>query len=194
MNREEYLSQLYGHLRQQKSGKELESIMKYYEEYFDEAGREREAEIISELGTPERLAAQILGGQVSGGRADYKYEQSVSRREWTAGKVILLICLSPIWVSLIIGLAGGAIGLVVGIGGGGVGLIAGGVFSAWCGVTALFTPGVATTMVFAGAGLVLAAMGIAMLVGAVALGKVIMKGFISLCRWMFVGGRGGAAI
>lgn len=35
--------------------------MEYYEDYFSDAGRENEAQVIKELGSPERIAAQIKG-------------------------------------------------------------------------------------------------------------------------------------
>jgi len=39
---------------------ECQSAMKYYEEYFAEAGEDREEEILKELGSPEAVAATIL--------------------------------------------------------------------------------------------------------------------------------------
>lgn len=193
MNREEYLSELYGRLRQRLPGGELEHIMKYYEEYFNEAGPEREAEIMADLGSPEDLSRQILGGRGVNTPPDYRYEQP-QRRTWTGGKIALLICLFPIWLPLLIAIPAVAFGAVVAIGAAGIGCIGGGIFAVWCGFTALFTPGFATTMVFGGLGLLLAGFGLAMLVGAVALGKVCGKGIGTLCHWIFVGSRGGAAV
>ena len=40
---------------------ERTEAMEYYEDYFSDAGRENEAQVIKELGSPERIAAQIKG-------------------------------------------------------------------------------------------------------------------------------------
>lgn len=61
MDRERYLQEVWARLSNKMPRKDLDSVMHYYEEYFNEAGPEREAEIIAELGSPEELAAQILG-------------------------------------------------------------------------------------------------------------------------------------
>lgn len=186
MNREQYLSELYGRLRQNVPSGELDHIMKYYEEYFDEAGSEREQEIIAELGAPEDLARQIMSGRGANAQPEYRYERVLPRR-WTAGKIVALVLLSPIWFSLLIAIGAAMVGLVVGIGAGGVGLVSGGIFSAWCGFTALFTPGFTTTMFFGGLGLVMVAFGLMMLAASIALGKVMGKAIGSFCRWLFVG-------
>lgn len=186
MNREEYLSELYGRLRQNVPSSELDHIMKYYEEYFDEAGSAREQDIIAELGAPEDLARQIMSGRSANAQPEYRYERVLPRR-WTAGKIVALVLLSPIWFSLLVAIGATMVGLVVGIGAGGVGLVSGGIFSAWCGFTALFTPGFTTTMFFGGLGLVMVAFGLMMLAASIALGKVMGKAIGSFCRWLFVG-------
>lgn len=58
MNKDEFLRQLRAALSGM-APEELENAMQYYEEYFAEAGPEREAEILQELGTPQAVAAQI---------------------------------------------------------------------------------------------------------------------------------------
>lgn len=59
MNRIEYM----GALRKALSAlpaEDLANALRYYEEYFDDAGVEYESKVISELGAPEKVAAQIL--------------------------------------------------------------------------------------------------------------------------------------
>ncbi len=59
MNRREFLMRL----QQALSGmpeEERRRAMEYYENYFDEAGPENEAEVLAELGAPEKAAADIL--------------------------------------------------------------------------------------------------------------------------------------
>lgn len=66
MNRQEFMYRLAAELSKMPQD-EMQAAMEYYDEYFDEAGPEREQEAIRELGSPERIAAQI--------KADYAMRQ-----------------------------------------------------------------------------------------------------------------------
>lgn len=191
MSREEYLSELYALLHQRLPSGELEHIMKYYEDYFNEAGPEREGEVIAELGSPEDLARQVAGG---GRRSARPPHYRGERRGWTAGRIIALVFLSPLWLTLLVLVAAVPVGLVLGLAAGGLGVAAGGFFTVWCGFTALFTPGLTTTMFFAGLGIFFVAFGLTMLAGALALSRVCGKGVAALCRWLFIGGRRSEAV
>lgn len=68
MDRERYLQEVWARLSNRMPRKDLDGIMRYYEEYFDEAGPQREAEVIAELGTPEELARRILEDRTAKGR------------------------------------------------------------------------------------------------------------------------------
>lgn len=58
MNKEEYLRQFKKNLLHM-NGSEKEDAIRYYEEYFDEAGVENEQKVIEELGNPVHLARKI---------------------------------------------------------------------------------------------------------------------------------------
>lgn len=58
MNRHEFLSVLIGELRSIDPS-ELQNILQYYNEYFDDAGAENEAAVIAELGDPKALGAKL---------------------------------------------------------------------------------------------------------------------------------------
>ena len=58
MNRDEYLRQLRGYLNNMPDD-EVEDVIEYYFEYLTDAGMDSEADIISELGTPDKLAQTI---------------------------------------------------------------------------------------------------------------------------------------
>lgn len=61
MNKETYLRFLRAYLTNRLPAGEVEDIMRYYTEYFEDAGEGREGEVMAELGSPECLAQQILG-------------------------------------------------------------------------------------------------------------------------------------
>ena len=56
MNRIEFMDQLKDLLREI-SAEEREEALQYYEDYFADAGEEHEAEVIRELGSPQKVAA-----------------------------------------------------------------------------------------------------------------------------------------
>ena len=61
MDRKKFMREL-AFLLQDISEEEKDEALAFYEDYFDEAGRENEQKVIEELGTPERVAAIIKDG------------------------------------------------------------------------------------------------------------------------------------
>lgn len=74
MNRTEYMAALRRALSVLPE-EERASALRYYEEYFDDAGPENEAKVIADLGAPDKVAAQIL--------ADYREVASVPQPDGT---------------------------------------------------------------------------------------------------------------
>ena len=72
MDRKTYMKEL-AYLLQDMSEEEREEALQYYEDYFEDAGPEKEAEVIAELGSLERLAAMIRAG-VNGGFEEQETE------------------------------------------------------------------------------------------------------------------------
>jgi len=58
MTRDEYMKEL-AYLLQDIQDEDKEDALQYYRDYFDEAGPEKERDIITELGSPERIASMI---------------------------------------------------------------------------------------------------------------------------------------
>lgn len=61
MSKETYLRFLRAYLTGRLPVDEVEEILRYYTEYFEDAGEGREQAVMAELGSPEHLAQQILG-------------------------------------------------------------------------------------------------------------------------------------
>lgn len=59
MTRTEYMEQLEKHLKKLPHKEYFEAI-NFFNEYFDEAGPEREADIIEELGSPKEAASELI--------------------------------------------------------------------------------------------------------------------------------------
>ena len=167
--------------------RELESVLEYYKEYFEEKGPDGAWQAEEELGTPDEAAARILGATSRpGGR---------ERRRWSTGQIVAVIVLSPIWVPVLLGLAAVVVTLALGLLGtaaciaaGGIACVLGGLFVVWCGITQIFYS-VPTTLFFTGLGFVAAALGLLIFLGGAALCVLWCKGVAALARWIARGGR-----
>lgn len=78
MNRKEFLSRLEQAL-QEMPAEECRRAVEYYENYFDEAGPEKEQEVLEQLGTPEKVAEDILRDYRESSQGDN--QQSASERK-----------------------------------------------------------------------------------------------------------------
>lgn len=196
MNKETYLRFLRAYLTNRLPAGEVEDIMNYYTEYFADAGEGREEAVMAELGSPERLAQQILGERrqeeliPSGGEQRNEYTKgSYEAPEYTPAVrsgiptwvyVLLLVMtavfVGPVLLALVfgLGLAGGLCVLI------GLGVTVGGL-----GRLSFFG-----LLYQAGGGLIAAGVGLLLLLGAV----LLVKGTGTLLRWFrnswVEGGRG----
>lgn len=101
----------------------------YYQDYFDEAGPENEAQVIRELGSPEKVAATIKEDLNPSGNERAGYVPSEQRTNDTEKQkkknipwaliIVLLVFASPI----LIGVGGGLLGSLLGILGGLFGIV-----------------------------------------------------------------------
>ena len=78
MNKKTYMAQLKRLLGGIPEA-EREEALQYYEDYFEDAGIENEEEVISQLGSPEKLAENIIR-DVSGNGYDGLYDESVRKK------------------------------------------------------------------------------------------------------------------
>lgn len=121
MNRNEYMAALRRALSVLPE-EERASALRYYEEYFDDAGPENEQRVIADLGAPETVAEQILADyreltavphQGAGGTAAKPNHRRRGVPPWLL--VVLVLLAIPVGVPLIGGLAIGAAGTVAGL-------------------------------------------------------------------------------
>ena len=193
MTRDEYLAQLRALLTGRTPPEELERILAYYTDYFNEAGPEGEARVIQELGTPAELVGRILGAGRAGDDSppppqDFRQGSGLSAL-W---KVLLAICAAPIAIPLILlavllilAVLLAAAGVVIGFVLGGAGCIVGGVAAAWSGIAVLFTHGMATTMFFCGIGMLCSGFGLLLIAGGFALAGLFCGALAgAMGRWL----------
>ena len=73
MNREQFIAQL-ARLLQDLPPAERKEAIRYYQEYFDDAGEENEDAVIQELGSPGQVVASIKANLQSVWRIDIRSE------------------------------------------------------------------------------------------------------------------------
>lgn len=178
MNKEQYLFLLRAELTGRMSHEEMEDILQYYTEYFEDAGPERERDVMVSLGSPQRLAEKILGQDVpekmAPMEAAYRQVEEPVGKGWHIPRQALIalaviggIVGLPTVLSVVLGLGiGGVICVLVGLGVTGYGI---GQF------------GLAAKLYLGGGGLAVLAVGILMLLGSVA----VSRGVIWLVKWVY---------
>ncbi|MDD3137965.1 MAG: DUF1700 domain-containing protein [Lachnospiraceae bacterium] len=137
MNRVEFMSRL-GEMLQDVSAEEKKEAIQFYNDYFDDAGIENEMHVITELGSPQKVAATIkvgLSGQneksseySETGYTDTRFDEKETpanqningRQEKTpktnnALKVILIIAIIVIGGPIVLPVAFGILAVVIGI-------------------------------------------------------------------------------
>lgn len=119
MNKEEYLKALEQELMILPLEERL-SALQYYKDYFDDAGKENEAKVIAELGSPKKVASDILKDyrELS---ADVKLRQNPEERTQKTHSdrinhslllILLAIFIIPIGFPLIFAVLGVIVGLI----------------------------------------------------------------------------------
>lgn len=214
MNRVEFMQQLEHLLEDIPEGDRQDAIT-YYNDYFDEAGPEKEASVIRELGSPDKVAAvikadlnhatdeaandgELLTSIEQPGNPEEKKEQK--KFPW-ALVIVLLIFASPILISVLGGLLGGMLGLLGALVGIAVAMIACGIAFVLAGIV-LLVGGIIRMVISPvegllsiGLGSVLFALGILFVIlfiwAAFKWVPVLFRGCVNLFRKMFSKRKGG---
>ena len=207
MNRIQFMIELAA-LLQDISVEERTEAMKYYNDYFDEAGEENEAKIIRELGSPAKVAAEIkagLGGKAGDegefretGYTDPRFEHRESPARPDGGfsqprssrickiiliVLILLVCapiVVPVGLALLCVVAGLAIAAFAIF----LGFAAVAVVLAIVGIVLFFAgmlalvPDLPTGLALIGSGMILAVIGVILTVAAVRLCMIVLPGML----------------
>ncbi|MBE5882461.1 MAG: DUF1700 domain-containing protein [Lachnospiraceae bacterium] len=202
MNKNEFLKQL-DFLLSDFPEDERREAMEYYVEYFDEAGPEKEDEVLKELGSPQEVANHIR--EELSGKGLIPADASASGQEKTSGwKIACIVLLCLLAAPIAIPLAIAAVALIVSVITAIVSSIAG-VFLAACGVTfalaiaaiVLFIVGIIKLFIsplvgFLLIGISLTFAGTALLLGflvvqfCIVVLPAICRGIYKLCKHIFV--------
>ena len=203
MNRIEYMRQLAA-LLQDVPVEERVAAMQYYNDYFDDAGEENEQQVIAELGSPEKVAAEMkagLGRQSEDfgefretGYTDTQFEEKEmptryqEEKPWTnkwvklALIIMIVLVAAPVLVPVVIGLLCAVVGIVIAAFAVFFALVVAAGAVAIAGIVLLirgaflFVPSIGTSLAVMGIGLILAALGTLGTVAAVRLCIIVLPG------------------
>lgn len=184
MGKNEYLRTLARELRKLPK-EEFDTAMDYYTEYFEDAGPEKEQEIIQELGTPREVAYQIITDA-----AIKRMEEQVDVKKGfsTLWIIILGICAAPVALPMafaMVVLFASMLLVVVAFVGSAILVdlcaLAGGIVTAFCGIYLLFTQP-ATGIALLGLGMAAVGIGIFVGFGIIGIGKRMVKGIGKMFR------------
>ena len=163
MNRVEFMQQLERLLSDVSESDRLDALA-YYNDYFDEAGIENEAQVIRELGSPEKVVATIKMDLNSSGNTAAEYtehgyedgrevnnintpatrevssQEQKKKRDFPLALIIILVVFAS---PLLVGLGGGALGIILGVLGAIFGIIVAVIVSVFAVAVALFACGIA---------------------------------------------------
>ncbi|MET4560949.1 putative membrane protein [Lysinibacillus parviboronicapiens] len=163
MDRASYLKKLRGKLHRLPA-QELDAALAYYEEYFDEAGEENEQQVIQQLGSPSKVASQIMADFAL---KDFDTTPASTKKNMTTIWLIILAILSaplslPILataVALIISLGAVVFSFVIAIVATILGIFLGGLVALISGFFVL-TEHWPTALLFIGVGLIVTGLGV----------------------------------
>ena len=187
MSRDEYLNILHANLRNVPP-QEINNIMQYYFEYFEEAGPENVQKVIDELGPPQQLANKVSADYVIRGMENGTVPQGMKQKASNAWLIVLAICGSPIWLPLALGLiiviAAMALSLfivIVSFSAASIAIMVSGLFASGVGIVTVFSH-VPTGIFMMGTGLLCTGIGILIFIGMVQLARLLKKALLALVK------------
>jgi len=177
MNKDTFLRELRHKLRRLPQS-EIDTALQYYNEYFSDAGEEREAAVIANLGSIDSIAAKIIGEYAVNDADVSRKGRKGFRAIWIS---LLAVCAAPIaipiagailcvTVALLFALAVTAGAVVVAC----VSVVAHSIFCIIAGIILLFSE-FPSGLFFIGTGLTTAGLGTLLTFGAIKLFKSILS-------------------
>ena len=213
MNRIEYMTKLAS-LLQDIPEVERRDAMKYYNDYFDEAGEENEEQVIREFGAPEEVAENIkadgqqeeyqsagqqyqMNHQENKQSSEYQYGTSDDQKKKNAriGKIVLIVALAiiigPVLIPIIGGILAAGLAMVLTIIVGVFALVIAGAAIAIVGISLVISgsvillPQTAAGLALIGSGLIIMVLGVIATVGFGKLCEVVLRGLAKGMKYLW---------
>lgn len=114
MNRQEYMEELKKKLSKLPKD-DFDKAIDYFEEYFEDAGKENELQAIEDLGNPKEAADQIVRELAMDNERNLEAKNDIKKGLSGIWIAILAICASPIALPIVIAVIAIVFALVVSI-------------------------------------------------------------------------------
>ncbi len=183
MNKQQFMQELENCLRHLPA-EDRSDALEYYSEYIDDLGLSESDDVCARLGAPKDVARTIIAQTTEKKLAEQTEKKTVRGSGSIIWLVILGIFASPIALPLAIGLAVIIFALVITIGSvmlsffvAGAAMVFAGIV---CALFSFFTGTVAQVFVCIGAGLFITGLGLLIVMGTIALTRLIIRGLSSL--------------
>ena len=183
MNKQQFMQELENCLRHLPADDRSDAL-EYYSEYIDDLGLLDSDDVCSRLGTPKDVARTIIAQTTERRLAEQTEKKTVRGSGSIIWLVILGIFASPIALPIAISIAVIIIALLITVGSvllsffiAGAAMVFAGIF---CALFSFFTGTVAQVFVCIGAGLFITGLGLLIVMGTVALTRLIARGISSL--------------
>lgn len=178
MNKNQFIEELRLKLKSLPK-QDLEDALSYYEEYFEDAQIDDYVDVKIELGSPSKVASQILSDYAI---KDFEIKDKPKRFNFSAiWFIILAILASPIalplgfaFITVIISLVFAMGSIVIAFGSAGVAIIFGGITVLMTGFTVI-SSSFPTFILFLGIGMSLCGAGLLAIIGVFKLGSFLLK-------------------
>lgn len=191
MNRAQFMASLRAELAALPV-EERETALKYYEEYFDDAGPENEQSVIAELGSPQQVAQKIkteLAANSAAAAAGASAKAKSGMPVWLL--VIIAVFAIPVGFPLLMGLLGALIGILAGLFGIFIGILVSGIAVFISGITLIVAAiGLLALeplhgLLLGGVGLILTGIGMLLTLLIIRLIPVFIGWIVKLCKIPF---------
>lgn len=187
MTKDDYLKALRANIKNVPVD-EVNNIIQYYSEYFDEAGPENTAKVIDELGPPKQLATRVCADYIIRDVEQGNGTKNIKKKASNTWLIVLAVVGSPIWFPLalavavvLIALMAAAIIVLVAFGIVAAAAILSGVIMAGTGIIAAFSS-LPTAAVLAGSGLMAIGVGILSILAIIGLVKLLELMFVGIAK------------
>lgn len=109
MTKDSYLKELRDNLYQIPQ-EEVNNIIQYYAEYFDEAGADNVQNVIRDLGSPKQLADKVTADYFGGNMPEVELKSKKHINVWL---IVAAVLGAPLWIPLVLAALIVALALVI---------------------------------------------------------------------------------
>lgn len=189
MNKTEFIKQLEKRLRRLPK-EDREDAIRYYEEYFEEMGADNSTDVTSTLGTPDKIAREIIATCTEKHMDAQKEKGGIRNNTTVIWMIILGICASPVAVPLAFAAIICLVALLIVVFCLVLSIVCVSLACIACGFALFFTtiaaPGFAQKLICAGSGFLFLGIGLFLAIATIAFANICTHGIAAAFKHLFI--------